>query len=93
PFREAHEVVGRAVRRAEETDTPLDELGPSELQAVDERFEADAADVFDVDRSLQRRRAIGGTAPERLQQQLAELRDELALWRERLETAVSSEPE
>ena len=70
PFREAHGLVGKVVRRAEERGVALDELSLPELQSVSSVFEADALEIFDVQAALARRKLAGGTAPEALQQQL-----------------------
>ena len=70
PFREAHGLVGKVVRRAEEHGVALDELSLPELQSVSSVFEADALEIFDVQAALARRKLAGGTAPEALQQQL-----------------------
>ena len=70
PFREAHELVGNVVRLAEGRAVALAELSLSELQSVSTDFEADALDVFDMQAALNRRKLVGGTSPEALQQQL-----------------------
>jgi argininosuccinate lyase len=70
PFREAHEMVGKAVQMAEERQVPLSGLSLEELRSVSERFDADVAEIFDVQESLASRAAAGGTAPEALQAQL-----------------------
>ncbi len=84
PFREAHDLVGRAVRKAEELAVPLDELPTAKLGSIDERFASDVSEVFDVWRSLQRRDVFGGTAPGRLEEQLNLLRARTEVWGERL---------
>ena len=40
PFREAHHVTGRAVKRAEELGVALDALPLDDLQAIDARIDA-----------------------------------------------------
>jgi argininosuccinate lyase len=70
PFREAHDLVGRAVQMAEERQVPLSELSLEELRTVSERFNPDVAEIFDIRASLASRAAVGGTAPEALQAQL-----------------------
>lgn len=84
PFRAAHDLVGSAVRRAEELGVPLDELPLADLRSIDERFESDVSEVFDVRQSLRRRDVLGGTAPARLEEQLRSLRHEMEAWRERV---------
>lgn len=70
PFREAHGVVGRAVRLAEERGVALTDLAPADLQTISDHFGADTADVLQVTAALAQRTVIGGTAPAALQQQL-----------------------
>ncbi len=70
PFREAHHVVGQVVRRAEEIGVPISQLPLAELQAISGYFEADVADVWDVEAAVERRHAIGGTAREAVQAQI-----------------------
>jgi argininosuccinate lyase len=69
-FRQAHEVVGRAVRLALERGQPLDQLSPTTLQKLDKAFGEDVAMVFDPSRSVARHAAFGGTAPAAVARQL-----------------------
>ncbi|MEA4908673.1 MAG: argininosuccinate lyase [Chloroflexi bacterium] len=71
PFREAHGAVGAAVALTMERDQPLAELPLADWQAIHPAFDADLYQVFDVDASLARRAAWGGTAPQAVQEQLA----------------------
>lgn len=70
PFRQAHEWVGKAVRAAEEQGVSIDRLPLGVYQAITPHFEADLYSVFDPSRSVSRRCAEGGTAPEAVQRQL-----------------------
>ena len=63
PFREAHHVTGRAVKRAEELGVRLDALPLAELTAIDARIDARVFDVLSVDASVASRTSFGGTAP------------------------------
>ena len=74
PFREAHHVVGRVVRAAEERGIGIDALGEPELAAIDPRLPKACAGAFDWPVSLASRAAEGGTAPEALRAQLAAAR-------------------
>jgi len=69
PFREAHGIVGQAVRAAAEKGLELDDLSLEEWKELGP-FEADVAAVFDPIRSVENRNMIGGTAPEAVQVQL-----------------------
>lgn len=70
PFREAHGLVGRAVRLAQEKGVPLDQLSLVDLQGISAVFGEDAAAVFDFAAAVQRRSVTGGTALEAVQAQL-----------------------
>ena len=63
PFREAHHVIGRAVRLADEQGVPLWELSLEALQGVDERIGAAVLNVLSLDASVKSRTSFGGTAP------------------------------
>ena len=62
PFRETHHVAGAAVRMAEMQAVPLSELTLDDLLSLHDAFEEDVADVWDFERSVERRAAIGGTS-------------------------------
>jgi argininosuccinate lyase len=61
PFREAHEIVGKAVATAEKQDTPLDHL---DLPAISEAFGTDAREVFDLETALRSRTNPGAPSIE-----------------------------
>ncbi|SEM93384.1 argininosuccinate lyase [Sphingomonas gellani] len=63
PFREAHHVTGRVVKRAEELGVTLDALPLHEMTAIDARIDARVFDVLSVDASVASRTSFGGTAP------------------------------
>lgn len=81
PFRQSHELVGRAVRRAEALGLPLRELPLAEFQAVSEAFDTDLYAVFDHRRSVEARDSYGGTATAAVRQQIERAR---SLLREQL---------
>ncbi len=70
PFRQAHHVVGRAVRIAGDEAIPLSRLPLAVLRELSDLFEEDVKAVFDFDQSIARRRALGGTAPEAVAEQI-----------------------
>jgi len=74
PFRQSHELVGRAVRRAEALGLPLRELSPTEFQAISDAFDADLYAVFDHRRSVEARDSYGGTATAAVRQQIERAR-------------------
>ncbi|MEJ2552340.1 MAG: argininosuccinate lyase, partial [Anaerolineales bacterium] len=70
PFREAHALIGKAVRLAAENKTSLEDLTLEDYQSVSEHFAADVAEIFDINASLNRRDATGGTSAAALKVQL-----------------------
>ena len=78
PFREAHHVTGRAVRRAEELGVRLHDLPLDELSAIDPRIDGRVYDVLSVDASVASRISYGGTAPVNVRAAVARARGELA---------------
>ncbi|WP_267397221.1 MULTISPECIES: argininosuccinate lyase [unclassified Sphingomonas] len=77
PFREAHHVTGRAVKRAEELGVALDQLPIDELTGIDARIDARVYDVLSVDASVASRTSFGGTAPANVRAAIAAAREEL----------------
>ncbi len=71
PFREAHHLVGRVVRRAEELGVSIDALPLDAFQAISPHFGPDVYRVFDPEQAVERRRVPGGTAREAVLDQIA----------------------
>jgi len=74
PFREAHEVVGKAVRLALSRGVGLHDLGLEELRELSPLFGADFRHAVTVEASLGARNVYGGTAPAAVRQALVEAR-------------------
>ena len=70
PFREAHGAVGRAIGRAEALGVMLPRLSLADYQAIHPAFGDDLFQVFDLERALARRAAVGGTAPQAVEEQI-----------------------
>lgn len=69
PFRDAHEIVGKAVALGIQEDKDLSELTLAQLQQFSSLIEADVFDVaLTLDASVSARNHIGGTAPNQVQQ-------------------------
>jgi len=77
PFRDAHHVTGALVAKAEGRNVALDALTLAEMQSVHDSITADVFDVLSVEASVASRTSYGGTAPQRV-------REQIARWRERL---------
>jgi argininosuccinate lyase len=83
PFREAHEAVGHLVVWCQVNDKDFGELTDEELVKVSPQFTPDVRDVLSVPGALASRKAHGGTAPDRVRDQLTALRvavDAQAAW-------------
>jgi len=79
PFREAHHITGRAVKAAEERGCDLADLPLDVLKAIDQRIDERVYDVLSVDASVASRTSYGGTAPERVREQIAAAKKDLGL--------------
>ncbi len=71
PFRDAHEVVGKAVALCIEKGSDLSDLALSELQAFSSAIGDDVFEVLTLEGSVAARNHIGGTAPEQVKQAIA----------------------
>jgi argininosuccinate lyase len=79
PFREAHHITGRAVKAAEACGRDLADLSLEDLRSIDPRIEASVFDVLSVEASVRSRTSYGGTAPERVREQIAAAKEALGL--------------
>jgi argininosuccinate lyase len=81
PFRDAHEVVGKAVRYGVETGKDLAEMNLTELQAFNKAIEEDVFEVLTLEGSVAARNHYGGTAPDQVRAAIRRARDRLAGFR------------
>ncbi|RMG94755.1 MAG: argininosuccinate lyase [Chloroflexi bacterium] len=79
PFRQAHELVGQAVRRAETKGISLTQLPLSDWQEISSYFTADILDTLTVEASLAARNVPGGTALSALKAQLRAAREAIGM--------------
>jgi argininosuccinate lyase len=77
PFREAHHIAGSIVKRAEEKGVTLDKLALSDMQAIEPSITDKVFDVLSLEASVHSRMSLGGTAPDRVKEQIY-------FWREKL---------
>ena len=78
PFRQAHELVGKAVALSVDTDTPLNQLSPEQFQSISSAFGEDVHSVFDLERAFCLRTNPGSPGAERTKHRLAYWRKELS---------------
>ena len=70
PFREAHDIVGHAVRMAEDQNTDLSHLSMEAYQTISSIFEKDVYQVFSFASAVEKKNGIGGTASEAVSLQI-----------------------
>jgi argininosuccinate lyase len=77
PFREAHHSAGVIVARAEALGVSLEKLPLAEMQAIEPALTQEVYSVLSLEASVKSRTSFGGTAPERV-------REQVNLWKEKL---------
>jgi argininosuccinate lyase len=90
PFRVAHEVAGECVKVCEAAGIELDELTDEQFAAISPHLTPEVRSVLDVPGALASRNGRGGTAPEAVAVQLAELKADAALQRKWAAAAVTA---
>ena len=75
PFRQAHALVGRAVRAAEEAGVGLRTLPLATYQEISTVFGDDLYAALDMEASVEARNVTGGTARQAVAAQIAQARD------------------
>ncbi len=63
PFREAHSVVGKVVKYAEDSNKKFDQLTLNELKNINQVFDETALECFDIKTSLNRKKTYGSPNP------------------------------
>jgi argininosuccinate lyase len=71
PFRDAHEIVGRAVRHAQNEGCDLADLSLTVLQGFSAKITEEVFSVLTLEGSLAARNIEGGTAPAQVRKQVA----------------------
>jgi argininosuccinate lyase len=77
PFRDAHEVVGKAVSFGVAENLDLSEMSLSELQQFSTQIEEDVFGVLTLEGSVSARDHIGGTAPSQVRQAIDRARQRI----------------
>ena len=78
PFRATHHVAGAAMQLAEQRGVELPALTLADLRSLHPAFEADVAQVWDFEQSVERRDVAGGPSRRAVLAQIADLRTWLA---------------
>jgi argininosuccinate lyase len=77
-FRIAHELAGACVQECEKRGIELWDLTDADLAAISPELRPEVREVLSVGGSVASRNGRGGTAPDRVREQLAELRERVA---------------
>lgn len=75
PFRQAHHITGAIVARAEKRGCDLVQLPLADMQAVEPRITEAIFEVLTVERSVESRQSLGGTAPDLVRAAVAAARE------------------
>jgi argininosuccinate lyase len=78
PFRDAHEIVGKAVAYGLETGKDLSEMTLEELKQFSDEITEDVFDVLTLEGSVAARNHIGGTAPDQVRAAAGRARQKLS---------------
>ncbi|MFQ5529629.1 MAG: lyase family protein, partial [Gemmatimonadota bacterium] len=70
PFRQAHDLAGALVRRAEDLGLAVSDLTPQQRADVDPRLEDLPVELWDAEAALERRQSLGGSSRARVREQL-----------------------
>ena len=81
PFRRAHEIAGACVRVCEQHGIELWDLTEDQLAAIDPALTPQVREVLTLTGSLSSRDAVGGTAPDRVAEQLTAARRQVEIYR------------
>jgi argininosuccinate lyase len=79
PFRQTHHIAGSLVKRAEELNTTIDKLNLGELKDISAFFEDDIVEVFDFEKSVERRSALGTTSKDAVLHQVGVIKNLLSI--------------
>ena len=74
PFRDAHEVVGNAVRHGVESEKDLADMSLDELKQFSDVIDNDVFEVLTLEGSVTSRNHIGGTAPSQVRKAIKRAR-------------------
>jgi len=75
PFRDAHEIVGKAVALCIQESCELEQLTLEQLQGIEPQIEQSVYDVLTLEGSVSARDHLGGTAPNQVKIQVAKAKE------------------
>ena len=72
PFREAHNIVGRMVKKCEEKGVSLEDLDDGDLKEIDGRVSKEILGDISIKACVEARDSFGGTSPKEVERQIEE---------------------
>ena len=78
PFRDAHEIVGKAVQAAEQAGCDLSDMPLQSLQQFSGEIDGDVYNVLTLEGSVRARDHLGGTAPDQVLAAIRKVRKQMA---------------
>ncbi len=91
-FRQAHHCVGKAVGAALNQNKELHELDLAQLQTFSELIQEDIYEFLTLDRMIERRLSLGGTATKRVRAAIKKAEIQVARTSQRYQLHVNEEP-
>jgi len=77
PFRQAHDIIGKILREAEQQNVPWTSLPLETLKNISPAFDADFAASLRLDAALASKKVSGGTAPESVRAAISDLQERI----------------
>ena len=77
PFRQAHDIAGQCVQVAEREGVDVKDLTDAQLQGISPTLMAGMRQVLSAQSAVAARHSYGGTSPQRVREQLAQLRKDI----------------
>ena len=78
PFREAHGIVGAAVRHCIEENIGLEELPLEKMKSFSDKIGEDVYEILSIEKCIERRNSYGGTSPSSVTVQIANAKASVA---------------
>ncbi|NQY75372.1 MAG: argininosuccinate lyase [Candidatus Margulisbacteria bacterium] len=74
PFREAHEITGKLVLKAIETDIPLQNLSLDDMQLFCPEIKSNVFEILSIENAVSQKDVLGGTAFKQIKKQLKRIK-------------------
>jgi argininosuccinate lyase len=92
PFRQAHDVIGKVLREAERQGKPWTQLSLDDLRKVSPLFDNDFHAGLSVEAAIAAKEVPGGTAPDSVRAELAQLQKRITTLVTKLKTKTGEKP-